>query len=110
MLDGRVKTLHPKVHGGLLFIRSNPEHAAAVQSARHHSDRYGRRQSLRLRCRPLKNPASQFHEIIENIDIGGPSMIRSAAKNFHDVAVVTSPADYDLISAEMEITTVPSHS
>jgi phosphoribosylaminoimidazolecarboxamide formyltransferase/IMP cyclohydrolase len=104
MLDGRVKTLHPKVHGGLLFIRSNAEHAAAVQQ---HGITPIDMVVVNLYAfeKTAQKPGVAFHEIIENIDIGGPSMIRSAAKNFQDVAVVTSPADYDLISAEMEITT-----
>jgi phosphoribosylaminoimidazolecarboxamide formyltransferase/IMP cyclohydrolase len=104
MLDGRVKTLHPKVHGGLLFVRSNAEHAAAVQQ---HGITPIDMVVVNLYAfeKTAQKPGVQFHEIIENIDIGGPSMIRSAAKNFQDVAVVTSPADYDLISAEMEITT-----
>jgi phosphoribosylaminoimidazolecarboxamide formyltransferase/IMP cyclohydrolase len=104
MLDGRVKTLHPKVHGGLLFIRSNAEHAAAIQQ---HGITPIDMVVVNLYAfeKTAQKPGVAFHEIIENIDIGGPSMIRSAAKNFQDVAVVTSPADYDLISAEMEITT-----
>jgi phosphoribosylaminoimidazolecarboxamide formyltransferase / IMP cyclohydrolase len=104
MLDGRVKTLHPKVHGGILFVRSNPEHVAAI--TRHDIAPIDMVVvNLYAFEKTAQRPGVKFEEIIENIDIGGPSMIRSAAKNFHDVAVVTSPADYDLITAEMEITT-----
>src|SRR6266487_715923 len=76
MLDGRVKTLHPKVHGGLLFIRGNENHEAAVRA----------------------------HEIpaIENIDIGGPSMLRSAAKNHESVTVVVDPADYAEVAEQIK--------
>jgi phosphoribosylaminoimidazolecarboxamide formyltransferase/IMP cyclohydrolase len=100
MLDGRVKTLHPKVHGGILHRRDNPKHVAAV--AQHGIapidmvvvNLYAFEQTA-------AKPGVTFEELIENIDIGGPSMIRSAAKNFHDVAIVTSPADYDSIADEM---------
>ncbi|MFB3917858.1 MAG: bifunctional phosphoribosylaminoimidazolecarboxamide formyltransferase/IMP cyclohydrolase [Terriglobales bacterium] len=100
MLDGRVKTLHPVVHGGILHVRSNPVHRAAV--AEHGIPPID---MVVVNLYAFEKTAArlgvQFHELIENIDIGGPSMIRSAAKNFQDVAVVTSPADYDSISAEM---------
>jgi phosphoribosylaminoimidazolecarboxamide formyltransferase/IMP cyclohydrolase len=100
MLDGRVKTLHPKVHGGILHRRENPAHRSAVAE---HSiqpidmvvvNLYAFEKAAAKRGVPLD-------ELIENIDIGGPSMIRSAAKNFQDVAVVTSPADYSAIAQEM---------
>ena len=100
MLDGRVKTLHPRVHGGLLFIRSNSEHAAAVKS--HDIEAIDMVVvNLYPFTETVKKPGVQFLEIIENIDIGGPSMLRSAAKNFDDVAVVTSPADYAALITEL---------
>ena len=101
ILNGRVKTLHPKVHGGLLGIRGNPEH---------------QRQMLENGIVPIDlvvvnpypfeetivKPGVSFEEIIENIDISGPSMIRSAAKNFQDVAVVVNPDDYDWVLKELK--------
>jgi len=100
MLDGRVKTLHPKVHGGLLFMRSNPEHARAV-----HAHGIEAIDMVVVNLYPFAQTAQRagvgFQEIIENIDIGGPSMLRSAAKNFDDVAVVTSPADYPALIEEL---------
>ena len=101
MLDGRVKTLHPKVHGGILHVRSNPAHVAAV---REHGIAPIDMLVVNLYAfeKTAGKPGVHFEEIIENIDIGGPSMVRSAAKNFQDVAIVTSPADYDAIAAELE--------
>ena len=101
MLDGRVKTLHPKVHGGLLFIRDNPEHRAAVDE---HAIEPIDMVVVNLYAfeKTAQKPGVEFHEIVENIDIGGPSMLRSAAKNFADVAVVTSPQDYAALTAELE--------
>jgi phosphoribosylaminoimidazolecarboxamide formyltransferase/IMP cyclohydrolase len=100
MLDGRVKTLHPKVHGGILHMRANPEHRAAV--AEHGIQPID---MVVVNLYPFQQtaakPGVQFPEIIENIDIGGPSMVRSAAKNFQDVAVVTSPQDYSPVADEM---------
>jgi len=100
MLDGRLKTLHPKVHGGILHRRQNPAHRAAVEK---HGIAPIDMVVVNLyafeKTRAKANV--QFEELIENIDIGGPSMIRSAAKNFQDVAVVTSPADYDAIAKEL---------
>ena len=93
MMDGRVKTLHPKVHGGLLAVRDDPDHAAAMADARHRRDRPGRGQSLSRSPQTVTKGAGA-REIIENIDIGGPSMVRSAAKNHAYVAIVTDPADY----------------
>jgi len=100
MLDGRVKTLHPKVHGGLLHIRSNPEHLAAIAA---HDIVPIDLVVVNLYAfeKTAQKPGVQFHEIIENIDIGGPSMVRSAAKNFNDVAIVTSTADYPALSEEL---------
>jgi phosphoribosylaminoimidazolecarboxamide formyltransferase/IMP cyclohydrolase len=100
MLDGRVKTLHPKVHGGILHRRENPAHTAAVAE---HDIRPIDMVVVNLYAfeKTAAKPGVAFEELIENIDIGGPSMIRSAAKNFHDVAVVTSPADYPAIAEEL---------
>ena len=101
MLDGRVKTLHPRVHGGILHVRSNPAHRAAV--AEHQIPAIDMVVvNLYAFEKTAAKPGVTFDELIENIDIGGPSMIRSAAKNFGDVAVVTSPADYESVAAEME--------
>ena len=100
MLDGRVKTLHPKVHGGILHRREDQAHRAAVAE---HGIQPIDMVVVNLYAfeKTASKPGVHFEELIENIDIGGPSMIRSAAKNFHDVAVVTSPADYDAIAEEM---------
>ena len=93
MLDGRVKTLHPKVHGGILHVRNNPEHRAAV--AKHDIQPIDMVVvNLYAFEKTTDKPNVEFQELIENIDIGGPSMVRSAAKNFQDVAIVTSPEDY----------------
>jgi phosphoribosylaminoimidazolecarboxamide formyltransferase / IMP cyclohydrolase len=100
MLDGRVKTLHPKVHGGILHRRDVPAHVAAVGE---HGIQPIDMVVVNLYAfeKTAAKPGVAFEELIENIDIGGPSMIRSAAKNFHDVAVVTSPADYAAIAEEL---------
>ncbi len=100
MLDGRVKTLHPKVHGGILHRRENPAHRAAVAE---HDIQAIDMVVVNLYAfeKTAATPGVAFDELIENIDIGGPSMIRSAAKNFHDVAVVTSPSDYQSIAEEL---------
>ena len=100
MLDGRVKTLHPKVHGGILYRRADSGHLAAV--AEHGIPAIDMVVvNLYAFEKTAAKPGVRFEELIENIDIGGPSMIRSAAKNFQDVAVVTSPADYGPIAEEM---------
>lgn len=101
MLDGRVKTLHPRVHGGILHIRSNAEHVAAVGE---HGIEPIDMVVVNLYAFEMTagKPGVRFAEVIENIDIGGPSMVRSAAKNFADVAIVTAAADYDSIADEME--------
>jgi phosphoribosylaminoimidazolecarboxamide formyltransferase/IMP cyclohydrolase len=100
MLDGRVKTLHPKVHGGILHRRDNAQHRTAV--AEHGIEPID---MVVVNLYAFEKTAAKagvpFEELIENIDIGGPSMIRSAAKNFQDVAVVTSPADYVAIADEL---------
>jgi phosphoribosylaminoimidazolecarboxamide formyltransferase/IMP cyclohydrolase len=101
MLDGRVKTLHPKVHGGLLHVRDNPQHVAAVEE---HGIQPIDMVVVNLYAfeKTASKPGVEFRDLIENIDIGGPSMLRSAAKNFQDVAIVTSPSDYQAIAAEMK--------
>ena len=100
MLDGRVKTLHPKVHGGILHIRENAEHRAAVES---HGIQPIDMVVVNLYAfeKTASRGGATFAEVIENIDIGGPSMVRSAAKNFEDVTVVTSPADYAALAEEL---------
>ena len=99
MMDGRVKTLHPKVHGGLLAIRSNAEHAAAMQ--KHHIKPID---LLVVNLYPFEATVAKGASIadcIENIDIGGPAMIRAAAKNHGDVTVIVEPADYEKVLGEM---------
>ena len=81
MLDGRVKTLHPKIHGGLLARRDVPTHMQALAGARHRADRPGGREPLSVRGRPSRKPGCTLDDAIENIDIGGPAMLRAAAKN-----------------------------
>jgi phosphoribosylaminoimidazolecarboxamide formyltransferase/IMP cyclohydrolase len=95
MLDGRVKTLHPLVHGGLLYIRGNAEHEAAVAA---HGIQPIDMVVVNLYAfeKTAAQPGVPFGHLIENIDIGGPSMVRSAAKNFEDVAIVTRVSDYPL--------------
>jgi phosphoribosylaminoimidazolecarboxamide formyltransferase / IMP cyclohydrolase len=102
MMDGRVKTLHPKVHGGLLGVRGNPGHAAAM--AEHGVEPID---LLVVNLYPFAQTVARGagrDEIIENIDIGGPAMIRSAAKNHEGVAVVTDPADYALLIEALDAT------
>ncbi|MBA2921104.1 bifunctional phosphoribosylaminoimidazolecarboxamide formyltransferase/IMP cyclohydrolase [Sphingomonas sp. MAH-20] len=96
MMDGRVKTLHPKVHGGLLGVRDNPEHAAAMEA---HG--IGAIDLVVVNLYPFAQTVARGagrDEVIENIDIGGPSMVRSAAKNHAFVAIVTDPADYAVVA------------
>ena len=99
MMDGRVKTLHPVVHGGLLAKRDNPEHMA--QAAEHGIQMIDMVVVNLYAFEKTVKSGADFGTCIENIDIGGPSMLRSAAKNFASVAVVTDPASYDDILAEM---------
>jgi phosphoribosylaminoimidazolecarboxamide formyltransferase / IMP cyclohydrolase len=101
MLDGRVKTLHPRVHGGLLYIRGNAEHEAAVAA---HSIEPIDMVVVNLYAfeKTAAQPGVAFGHLIENIDIGGPSMVRSAAKNFEDVAIVTSVSDYPALIQELK--------
>jgi phosphoribosylaminoimidazolecarboxamide formyltransferase/IMP cyclohydrolase len=101
ILDGRVKTLHPKVHAGLLYLRGNPDHEA--QAAKHDI------QPIDLVVvnlypfeRTVANSNVSLHEAIENIDIGGPSMLRSAAKNHGSVTVVVDPADYGAVLRDIQ--------
>ena len=100
ILDGRVKTLHPKIHGGLLAVRDNPQHAQTIAAQ-------GIQPIDLVVCnlypfeQTVANPGATHEEIVENIDIGGPSMVRSAAKNYHDVAVVTSPDQYAAVLDEL---------
>jgi phosphoribosylaminoimidazolecarboxamide formyltransferase/IMP cyclohydrolase len=101
MLDGRVKTLHPKVHGGLLAIRSNPQHQAQVKE---HGIEFIDMVVVNLYPfeKTAMKPGVTLEELIENIDIGGPSMLRSAAKNFEDVTVLVDAADYPGILEELQ--------
>ncbi len=101
MLDGRVKTLHPLVHGGLLYIRGNPEHEAAVAA---HGIQPIDMVVVNLYAfeKTAAQPGVAFGHLIENIDIGGPSMVRSAAKNFEDVAIVTRVSDYPALTDELK--------
>jgi phosphoribosylaminoimidazolecarboxamide formyltransferase/IMP cyclohydrolase len=100
MLDGRVKTLHPKVHGGLLGRRNNPEHVK--QMAQHGIEPID---LVVVNLYPFEQtvakPGCTLEDAIENIDIGGPTMLRSAAKNYTDVAVVVSPRDYGRVLDEI---------
>ena len=99
MMDGRVKTLHPKVHGGLLAIRGNKEHAAAMEQ--HHIKPID---LLVVNLYPFEATVAKgasFDDCVENIDIGGPAMIRAAAKNHGDVTVVVEPTDYEKVLGEM---------
>src|SRR5216684_8082977 len=100
MLDGRVKTLHPKVHGGILHIRDNPEHMASVSE---HAIEPIDMVVVNLYAfeKTAQRPGVAFADVIENIDIGGPSMVRSAAKNFEDVAIVTAVGDYPALAEEL---------
>ena len=103
MLDGRVKTLHPKVHGGLLYIRGNAEHEWAVKQ---HG--IAPIDLVVVNLYPFEatvaKPNVALHDAIENIDIGGPSMLRSAAKNHDHVTVIVDPKDYDEVAALVKTT------
>jgi phosphoribosylaminoimidazolecarboxamide formyltransferase/IMP cyclohydrolase len=101
MLDGRVKTLHPKIHGGLLGIRDNPEHAQKMKD-------HGIQEidMVVVNLYPFEatvaKPSCTVEEAIENIDIGGPSMLRAAAKNYPYVTVIVDPSDYKIVLEEMK--------
>ncbi|KAB2325501.1 bifunctional phosphoribosylaminoimidazolecarboxamide formyltransferase/IMP cyclohydrolase [Betaproteobacteria bacterium SCN1] len=100
MLDGRVKTLHPKVHGGILGRRDLPEHVATMNE---HG--IGNIDLVCVNLYPFRETVAKPHTLddaIENIDIGGPAMVRSSAKNYRFVAIVTDPADYANLVAEMQ--------
>ena len=100
MMDGRVKTLHPKVHGGLLHLRGNPEHEAACEE-------HGIKpiDLVVVNLYPFEETVAKpdviLADAIENIDIGGPSMLRSAAKNHESVTVITDPADYAAVAEQI---------
>lgn len=102
-LDGRVKTLHPAIHAGLLAMRSNPEHMKQIEDLGIKPidmvviNLYPFRQTI-------SKPGVKFEDAIENIDIGGPTMIRAAAKNWQDVAVVVDPADYSVVLDQVKST------
>ena len=100
MLDGRVKTMHPKITGGILAMRSKPGHMAALVE---HDIAPIDMVVVNLYAfeKVAANPDADIAELIENIDIGGPTMIRSAAKNYRDVAIVVAPSDYPGIAAEL---------
>jgi phosphoribosylaminoimidazolecarboxamide formyltransferase/IMP cyclohydrolase len=101
MMDGRIKTLHPKIHGALLGKRDNAEHMKQMNT-------HGIEPidlvvvNLYPFEKTVAKPDCTLEEAIENIDIGGPTMLRSSAKNYHDVAVVTDPQDYEKIIEEMK--------
>jgi phosphoribosylaminoimidazolecarboxamide formyltransferase/IMP cyclohydrolase len=100
LMDGRVKTLHPKVHGGLLALRDNPEHIAAMEA---HG--IGAIDLVVVNLYPFEATVAKGasrEEIIENIDIGGPSMVRSAAKNHGFVTILTDPGDYTALAGELD--------
>src|SRR5437660_6582155 len=107
MMDGRVKTLHPALHGGILARRDRPDDIAALQ--RHG---LGLVDIVVVNLYPFvqaaANPALPFDGLVEEIDIGGPSLVRAAAKNFQDVLVVVSPSDYDGVLAQLDRTGGPS--
>src|SRR5215210_1378875 len=100
LLDGRVKTLHPRIHGGILAVRDNPEHARALEE---HG--IGPIDMVVVNLYPFEQTVARegvtLEEAVEQIDIGGPAMVRSAAKNFKDVAVVVSPKLYPDLLDEM---------
>ncbi len=103
MLDGRVKTLHPKVHGGILHQRNNPDH---LNQCRVHGLEPIDLIAVNLYAfeKTIADPDCRLEAAIENIDIGGPTLLRASAKNFQDVTVVVDPADYEKILKEIEET------
>jgi phosphoribosylaminoimidazolecarboxamide formyltransferase / IMP cyclohydrolase len=108
MMDGRVKTLHPKIHGGILARR---DHREDLQLAQQHG--IGLVDLVVVNLYPFvetaAKPGIKFDDLIEQIDIGGPSLVRAAAKNFRDVMVVVSPKDYDSVIAELDRDGAPTH-
>ena len=103
MLDGRVKTLHPLVHGGILNQRENADHQ---QQCAEHGIKPIDIVAVNLYAfaKTVANPDCPLAEAIENIDIGGPTLLRASAKNFHDVTVIVDPADYAQVLAEIRAT------
>ena len=101
MLDGRVKTLHPRIHGGLLSRRNNPKDMEEIK--KYNIEMID---MVVVNLYPFEETISKtgvsFEEAIENIDIGGPAMLRSASKNFQDVAVIIDPSDYRKVISEMK--------
>jgi len=101
MLDGRVKTLHPHIHGGVLAVRDNPEHVAVLKQ---HG--IGFIDLIVCNLYPFEatvaRPGATHEEIVENIDVGGPTLVRAGGKNYHDVAVVTDPGQYAAVLAELQ--------
>jgi phosphoribosylaminoimidazolecarboxamide formyltransferase/IMP cyclohydrolase len=103
LMDGRIKTLHPKVHGGLLGLRDNPEH---VEMMKAHGIKPIDMVVVNLYQfeKTVAKEGVTLEEAIENIDIGGPSMLRASAKNFRHVTVIVDPADYEIVLQEMKKT------
>ncbi len=103
MLDGRVKTLHPLIHGGILNQRNNPDHQ---KQCRQHSILDIDIVAVNLYAfeKTVAEPDCLLADAVENIDIGGPTLLRAAAKNFHDVTVIVDPADYEQVLAEIRAT------
>ena len=108
MLDGRVKTLHPKIHAGLLALRENEEHMQTLKK-----NGIGLIDMVVVNLYPfektIQKPGVSIEEVIENIDIGGPSMLRSAAKNHHSVAVICNPARYAQVVEELKKNNIEAH-
>ncbi|HBI17006.1 MAG TPA: IMP cyclohydrolase [Candidatus Moranbacteria bacterium] len=103
MLDGRVKTLHPLVHGGILNQRANEEHQRqCAEQGIKNIDLIA--VNLYAFEKAVADPNCSFADAIENIDIGGPTLLRAAAKNFHDVTVIVDPSDYPYVLAEIAAT------
>ena len=102
VLGGRVKTLHPKIHSGLLADNKNPEHISDMEK-----NNYNLINIVVVNLYPfeetVRNPNVTENEAIENIDIGGPAMVRAAAKNYYDVTVITNPDQYDDLIKELNI-------
>lgn len=103
MLDGRVKTLHPLVHGGILHQRSNPDH---LNQCAEHGIKPIDLIAVNLYAfeKTVAEPGCTLEDAVENIDIGGPTLLRASAKNFKDVTVVVDPADYETILKEISAT------
>lgn len=103
MLDGRVKTLHPKVHGGILAQKTNPDHLAQMEK---HDLKPIDIVAVNLYAfeKTVADPNCSLANAIENIDIGGPTMLRSSAKNFQDVTVIVDPEDYPQVLSEIKET------